>query len=187
MCLTIFLIAAAAAPAQALAQSEPTKLTLSPAAAPSPALKYQLLPELIDQTPGNAALEYYRAFSPEWWGAIRQPKTWETIEKTLQTPLKDLVRKEKKEGPGDGDYLGWIEGFKMLQQVDRAARREYLDWGMGERIRREGYNLLLPDVQSMRQTAALLAVRARLQIAEGRYEKAVYTLQTGLALARHVG
>jgi hypothetical protein len=175
LALFVFLVAAAAAPAQAPSEPEPIKLTLSPTAAPSPALKYKLLPELMDQTPGNAALEYYRAFSPEWWGNIRQPKAWETIEKALQTPLGDLPRN----GPG------WLENYQMLRQVDLAARREYVDWGMGERLRRDGIALLLPDVQGLRQIATLLSVRARLQIAEGRFDKAVYTLQTGMALARH--
>lgn len=169
----VLLIAASQAPAQ----TEPTQLTLSPAASPSPALKYLLLPELIDQTPGNAALEYYRAFSPESWGFIRRPKMWEKIDKALQTPLKDFPRKD----------MGWLENNAMLRQVDHAARREYVDWGMAERLRREGYNILLPDVQGMRQIATLLAVRARLQIAEGHYDKAVYTLQTGMAAAHHIG
>jgi hypothetical protein len=175
--LFVFLITAAAAPAQAPSEVEPTKLTLSPAAAPSPALKYKLLPDLIDQTPGNAALEYYRAFSPEWWGNIRQPKVWETVEKALQSPLANLPRNQ----------LGFVENNHMLKQVDRAARREYVDWGMAERLRRDGIGLLLPDVQSLRQTATLLAVRARLEIAEGRFDKAVYTLQTGMALGHHTG
>src|SRR5579875_3853672 len=113
---SILLVAAAAAPAQPPSEAEPTKLTLSPATAPSPALKYKLLPELMDQTPGNAALEYYRAFSPEWWFNIRQPKVWETIEKALQTPLADLPRNK----------LGMVEGNRMLEQVERAARREYV-------------------------------------------------------------
>ena len=39
------------------------KMTITPAAAPVPALRYQLLPELRDTTPGNAALLYYRAFA----------------------------------------------------------------------------------------------------------------------------
>lgn len=182
MCLAI-LLAAAPAPAQDL---QPTKLTLSPAAAPSPALKYLLLPELSDQTPGNAALEYYRALSPEWWSALRQPKEWEKIDNILQTPLKDLHRNEKPQGP-EIDSLKWIENSRILQQVDLAARREYVEWGMAERLRREGMSLLLPEIQSMRQIGRLLAVRARLQIAEGRYDKAVYTFQTGLALARHTG
>jgi hypothetical protein len=155
----------------------PVKLTLSPVAAPSPALKYLLLPELMDQTPGNAALEYYRAFSPEWWGNIRQQKTWETIDSAQHTPLRNFPRKD----------VGWLQNNRMLEQVELAARREYVDWGMTERIRRDGFELLLPDVQSLRQIATLLAVRARLEIADGRYDKAVYTLQTGLALARHIG
>lgn len=175
-CLAV-LLAAAATPGQAPPEREPIKLTLSPAAAPSPALKYVLLPELSDQTPGNAALEYYRAFSPEWWGHIRQQKTQETITKALETALKDLPRKD----------LAWLPTNHMLRQVDRAARREHVDWGMAERLRREGFGLLMPDVQSLRQIGTLLAVRARLEIAEGRYDKAVSTLQTGLALAHHVG
>jgi hypothetical protein len=176
-CLTLLLVAATAAPAQPPSEAEPIKLTLSPAAAPSPALKHTLLPELMDQTPGNAALEYYRAFSPEWWTNIRQPKVWEKITDSLQTPFKDFPRKE----------MAWIANLRMLEQVDRAARREYVDWGMAERLRRDGINLLLPEIQSLRQIATLLAVRARLEIAEGRFDKAVYTLQTGLALAHHTG
>jgi hypothetical protein len=176
-CLAVLFTAAIPAPAQPPSEMEATKLTLSLAAAPSPALKYVLLPELFDQTPGNAALEYYRAFSPDSWGNIRQPKTWVKISDSLQTPFKDFPRKD----------LEWLKGNKMLQQVDHASRREYIDWGMAERLRREGIGLLLPDVQGLRNIATLLAVRARLEIAEGRYERAIYTLQTGLALARHTG
>jgi hypothetical protein len=176
-CLAVLLAAAVPATAQAPPEVEPIKLTLSPAAAPSPALKYKLLPELKDQTPGNAALEYYRAFSPEWWGNIRQAQTWEKVEKALQVPLADLPRKD----------LDWLESNNMLRQVDSASRREYCEWGMAERLRKEGFGLLLPDIQSLRQIATLLAVRARLEIAAGQYDRAVDTLQTGFALARYTG
>src|SRR5262249_55553557 len=60
----LVVLLAIAAPATAQPPPEPVRLTLRPAAAPSPALKYELLPELKDQSPGNAALVYYRAFSP---------------------------------------------------------------------------------------------------------------------------
>jgi hypothetical protein len=176
-CLITLLVAAVSALAQDSPEEEATQLTLSSAAAPSPALKYKLMPELMDQTPGNAALEYYRAFSPDWWGTIRETKTWMKIDDARQAPFKDFPRKE----------MAWIENLRMLEQVDRAARREYVDWGMGERLRRDGINLLLPDVQSLRNIATLLAVRARVQIAEDRFDKAVYTLQSGLALAHHAG
>lgn len=187
-CLPVLVVVLAPLSAWAAPEREPTRLTLSPAPAPAPALKYLLLPELKDQTPGNAALEYYRAFSPEWWGMVRRPEEWEKISNALQVPLKELLRAENppKEGPRQMD-LRWLLGYRMLRQVDLASRREYVDWGMAERFRREGYGLLLPDVQSLRQIGTLLAVRARLEMAEGHLDQALYTLQTGLALARHTG
>jgi hypothetical protein len=176
LCLAVLLAVAAAAPAQPPPEPEPVKLALRPAPAAVPALRYRLLPDLTDQSPGNAALLYYRAFSPDWWGNIRRPENWEKVEKAVATPLKDLPRQD----------LRWVLQSTMLPEVDRAARREYLDWEMPEAVRKQGIGLLLPDVQGFRQIATLLAVRARLEMAEGRYDRAVYTLQTGFALARHV-
>src|SRR5262249_14762711 len=83
----VLLTLAATAPAAA-AQAPPVppvKLTLRPAPAPVPALKYQLLPELRDRTPGNAAVLYYRAFTPEWQ-AHRRPGVSEKIYKWADDP-----------------------------------------------------------------------------------------------------
>ena len=52
--LTLLVIAIAAAAAAAADDVRPIPLVLYPAAAPSPALKYPLLPELRDTIPGNA-------------------------------------------------------------------------------------------------------------------------------------
>jgi hypothetical protein len=175
--LAVLLAVVAPATAQPPPEPEPVRLTLRPAAAPSPALKYQLLPELKDQSPGNAALVYYRAFSPELWVYMRQPKMWEKITAALQTPLRDMHRLD----------LDWVQDRGMLREADRGARRAYVDWEMTERLRKEGIGLLLPDVQGLREIGMLLAVRARLEIADGNYDKALYTLQTGFALARHIG
>jgi hypothetical protein len=46
--------------------------------------------------------------------------------------------------------------------------------------------MLLPDVQSMRDFANLLAMRARFEIAAGDHDAALRSLQTGLAMARHI-
>ena len=45
--------AAATAPA-------PVRLALDPMAAPRPALRYTFVHEMMDQTPGNAALSYHQ-------------------------------------------------------------------------------------------------------------------------------
>jgi hypothetical protein len=141
-----------------------------------PALRYQLLPEVRDQTPGNAALLYYRAFNPNWWGTLRQPEVMEQLDKATRAPLKDLLRQERS----------LSLPTSMLSEVDRAARRSYCEWELTDRVRQEGMLLRLPDLQSLRTFGTLLAVRARLEMAHGSYDKAVYTLQTGFALARDV-
>jgi hypothetical protein len=163
-------------PAPTVAQPpvETIRFVIHPAAAPVPALKYELLPSAEEITPGNAVQTYYRAFSPEWFTLGRDTKTYEQISDSLATPLKDLPRES------------WVLNSHQLREVDLAARREYCDWQFTERIKKEGIGLLLPDVQSLRQFAVLLAYRARLQIAAGQYDQAIYTLRTGMAMGRHV-
>jgi hypothetical protein len=176
--LALLALLAATAPVAAQPQQpEPIKLTLSPAAEPSPALKYLLLPELSEQTPGNAVIEYYRAFSPEWWSNARKRDVMEKVEKVLTTPLAALKDSDVK----------WLTSFRALREVDRGARRAYCNWEMVPRVKEEGIYLLIPDVQAMRDFGLFLAARARLEMAEGRLDEAVYTLQTGFALARDVG
>jgi hypothetical protein len=173
----VALLVTAVLPARAQPRpGEPIRLTIRPAAEPVPALKYRLLPELEEQEPGNRALLYYRSLSPEWWTNIRRPGEMEKFNKALSTPLKQLPR----------EGVGWVVNSAMLRQVDRAARREYLDWGITPQVRKEGIGLLLPDVQSFREIATLLALRCRLEAADGHFDKAVYSLQTGMTLGRDV-
>src|SRR5262249_6778260 len=117
---------------------------------------------------------YYRAFSPEWFAHGRDVNTYEQLSNALTTPLKDLPRKS------------WVLDSPQLREIDLAARREYCDWQLTERVKKEGIGLLLPDVQSFRQFAVFIAYRARLQIAAGQYDQAIYTLRTGMAMGRHV-
>jgi hypothetical protein len=158
-----------------------TRLAIAPTPAPIPALRYQLLPELRDTTPGNAALLYYRAFSPEWISNFLRPESRQALEEAETKPLRDL----KSKVGADVGIFGWVRQAGALREVDRAARRQYCDWDMVGRVREEGISMLLPDVQSLRNFARMLAVRARLELADGNFDKAVYTLQTGLQLGRH--
>ncbi len=153
-------------------------LALQPAPAPVPALHYKLLPELRDTTPGNAVLLYYRAFSPEWWQNIRANKeVQQAVEKALEAPPAEARAIPE---------LAFVRDWVVLKEVDRAARRSYCDWEMTQRVREEGAALLLPDVQSMREFMRYLAIRAKLELADGQLDKAARTLQTGLQMGRHV-
>ena len=155
-----------------------TKMTVIARSAPAQALRYSLFPESKDLTPGNAITSYYRAFSPEWWGPIQRDKEFGAKQERWRTmPLAELKTSD----------ASWIEGLKSLQEVDRGARRSYADWELRDRLRQEGFSLLLPDLQSMRTYAALLQIRFRLELADKEYDKAIYTLQTGFSLAKHCG
>jgi hypothetical protein len=174
-CLTLLLLTATVAVAQTPQPGEPIPLTVSPATVPVPATKYRLLPEPRDQTPGNAAAHYYRAEAllcdnDELLQDVRSGP-WDIW---LALPLAELPRQEVR------DRLGRIK--PLLHEVERGARCRHCDWQLENRP--EGIGLLLPDVQGFRRFALILAVQARLEIAEGRYAEALHTLQTGYALAR---
>jgi hypothetical protein len=88
---------------------------------------------------------------------------------------KDQIRKE---------LAPYADVFELL---DKAARCDYCEWGIRERLRKSGIAALLPELQPMRECATLLAIKARLEMAEGHSDKALATLRTGLALGRHTG
>lgn len=157
-------------------QAPVVKLTLHPAPEPRPALKYRLLPEAIDLKPGNAAVMYNKVFL-QWSQRRHDTETWQRIVDWSAVPLdglpRDAVRKTLSSFESEFDALGL------------AARRDHCDWQL-PLTERNPLALLLPEVQEARQGARLLAAKARLEMAEGDFDGAVRTLQTGFSLARHV-
>src|SRR6516165_1306001 len=173
-CMLILLAAAAAR-----AEPEtipPTKLVLHPVAPSGRALRYPLLPELRDQTPGNAAARYERALK-----LMPRPLTDDESTQTdrwLEMPMKDLPRE---------DLRKFLKRYQdTLREVGAAARCEQCDWGISARLRKNGTRLNpLPEgMRSLRDFAFALDFRARLELADGQVEKALGTVQTGLAVAR---
>jgi hypothetical protein len=176
--LALAAMLALTAPGAAQKPPPPIRLTLEPMAAPVPALKYTLLPQLRERRRGNALLRYYRAFSPEWQKHRRTPQYLEKVGDANDRPLRDLKPAE---------IAALVDGFSsaILKEVERGARRTYCDWELNQRVREDGIGLLLPDVQGFRELASLLKLRARQELLAGKYDQAARTLQTGLALARH--
>jgi hypothetical protein len=111
---------------------------------------------------------------------------WENIEKWQTMPLEELRRDPVLSG---GRYQ-WIydphyQPGSVLDVLDKAARCKSCDWQLpiGEQ---DFFSILIPEVQQARRFARLLAVRARIQIAQGQFDESLHTLQTGYAQARHV-
>lgn len=137
-------------------------------------MKYQLLPPLIDRKPGNAALLYNR-IPAQKSVFFSNTDLIDKIDNLRSVPLADLRQ----------DSIRKLIPQNIVREVIRAARSEYCDWQLP--IREESFwQILLPDLQQTRHYGRILAAQARMQIAEGKYEEAVQTLQAGYALARHV-
>jgi hypothetical protein len=159
---------------------QPKVLVVSPAAVPVPAFKYRLLPSSADLNPGDAAPIYLRAHGYEdtalegaWRQISEKSAQWQEL------PFKDFPAAEARA------FVNLWSG--KLKQIEFGTRRKSCDWNYTlpeERL--NAVEILLPDAQSMRQWGRILALKARVEIAEGKYDDAVHTIETGLAFGRHV-
>jgi hypothetical protein len=178
--ILVSLAPALAVPAGGLAQPlvRPTdgklvvKATVDPAPAAVPSLKYLLLPELRDQQPGNQVQAFCKCFMEQHAFYYDKDEVGKR-EKWSAAPLAELA--------GEKGLVGY--GGSGLRQADFAARLESVDWGILVQFKAEGINILLPDVQQLRELAGALKVRARGEIARKEYDAALRTLQTMFALA----
>jgi hypothetical protein len=73
-----------------------------------------------------------------------------------------------------------------LGLVEKAALGEYCNWNLVARIRADGINTLLPEIQPAREVAQLLALRSRLELLDGKTDESLRTLQTVFQIARHI-
>jgi hypothetical protein len=154
------------------------KLAASSRVHGQPALKYMLLPDPLDLTPGNAAPIWLRAGQTSGNNKHKITEKQEKWHQRSLTPLKDLPRQEMR------DFLAPFAG--QLRLADEAARRDHCDWEFPP-VTLQDFDLPFEDFQRLRSLATLLGIRYRLELSEGRFNDALHTLQTGFALARDVG
>ncbi|MEW4571424.1 hypothetical protein AB1L88_26415 [Tautonia sp. JC769] len=177
----LVLSASIASAATVRADDEPEaqllNLVLTPRPEPVPALRYRLLPSSAELYPGNAAPVYLRFYAEQNPEAKKQ--IHEKAVPWLDEPLDAFPVEEA------GDFVR-MYGNSLLQ-LAIAARRKECDWAYPLlEQREEAYNILLPDIQELRTASRLLALKARVEIAQGDFDEAVRTIQTGMAMARHL-
>ena len=151
------------------------KLKIHPKDEPSPALRYTLFPDTRELVHGNAAQTYYRAFSPDWMSFRNNKEYTDNQDKWLSCPLSAL----------DENKIRIPSGF--LDQIHDATRKSYCDWDMYAKLRKDGFNMLLPDLQAMREISKALALDCRLQLKKGNIDKAMLDVKAGLTLSHHLG
>ncbi|HEX4793982.1 MAG TPA: hypothetical protein VH370_09330 [Humisphaera sp.] len=147
-----------------------------PAATTQPALKYKLLPDVTEQTPGNAALLYLIAtkLAPD-------AKTTEDLDRKIY-PLLDLPIDQFPIADAK-NILGQVA--ERLQYIELAARRQDVEWDVG--LRERGANAWLPHLNDMRRLGGMLTLQAHTDMAQHDWAAANHTMQTGFAMARQLG
>jgi hypothetical protein len=167
-------------------QPDTVQLQVSPAGRPANLLAYRLIPFPRDLKPGNAATLHYRA-------AILCIEPDRAVQQDPENRYADA------RAGRDGNWLTgpfaaasipaihnalqhWQE---PIHEVKIAATRRESVWDIP--VAETGMSTLLPEMHHFRTLARLLALEARLAIAENRYDDAAASLRAGLQMSRHVG
>ena len=145
------------------------EMTLHPAKASESARQYRLLPKAEELTDADAVPLYEKAIQS-------LPKNLQTEQTSqwLKSPLDKLPRQQVQ---------STLQQFKpTLQLLEQAAKCKQCDWS---------YEYVDDETQSQnrrgyRTIVFLLALQVRFQIAQGQYDKALCTMQTGVAMAKHL-
>ena len=166
ICLIIVLFASAAVEAMRR-DGGPTELTVEPAKAGEGARRYRLLPSEKEQRDEDAVGLYKEAVA-----SLPEDMQLDEITRWVKGPLDALPRKEVE------STLGELK--VSLELVEQAAKCKQCDWPFAVVAKQEA-------LRGYRVIACAIALQARLRIAEGRYDEAISTIQTGLAMGRHLG
>src|ERR1700722_11434176 len=110
-----------ALPLDSVAEDASVRLRVRPMAAPRPALKYQLLPEVGELNPGNAAQNYLKCFMEQRHFFFTKESAAERA-RYQAMPLAELPL-DKVRGYGGSAF----------RQADWAARPDSLDWQVLDR------------------------------------------------------
>ena len=147
---------------------------LTPTPPPVPALKYELLYDLIaDRVPGNAAILYIQT-------AILMGN--ESRDQALAA-LEAYEANDLEKFNGLADKINRAAIFKNL---DLAARREQCDWDVP--VREHGAESWLPHLEPMAHGLTnMLKARALQQMEHGKPEDAIATLRMGYEMSDKVG
>ncbi len=117
------------------------RLSVEPAPSPQPALRYRLLPELLEMNPGNPIPHYFTCLMGQH-KFFFDMKTFEGRKMLLTMPLEALPAQELLD-----------HGRFALSQADWAARLDAPDWQILPKLMADGDFLLLPDLQELRTLA----------------------------------
>ena len=146
----------------------PVKLIIYPSELPVSGKKYRLLPEVEELADADAVPLYEKAVQ-----SLPDNLKMDEINQWLKTPPDKLPRKQVQ---------STLEKFKpAFRFLEQAAKCKQCDWPYLDD------DTLSQTLANYRKLLFLLALQARLQIAQDSYDEAISTMQTVFGMARHFG
>ena len=161
-CLIILLMIVAPTPARTV------EMTLHATKVSKPATPYTLLPKQDEQTDTDAAPLYEKALQ-----SFPNDLRMEEVEQWLKTPPDKLPLNQVQ------SVLQQLEPILKLHK--QAAKCKHCDWPYWDE------DDLTENSRKHRRLVFFHALKVRLLIAQGRYDEAIGSAQTGFAMAKHLG
>jgi len=162
VCLVVLLLAAGSS------RGQQVELTLHPSKRPEPAKKLRLFPEPEKRRDADAVPLYRKASQ-----SLPKDFNRDQISRWLKTPLDKLPRDQVQ---------STLQRLKpTLQLLEQAAGCKLCKWPAVKPGTMPAY------FREYRSLARTLALKARFEMAQGRYDQAAGTIGTGLAAAKHIG
>lgn len=150
----------------------PVEMTISPSEIAKAAQQIRLSPTAEEQADADAVSLYEKAIKslPADFQS-KQFSDWRSLSPE-QLPVEQVESALKKLKP-------------TLDLLTQATRSKQCNWPFikPEQARQQ----MMDDLSKYRQLAFVLDVQAKLQIAQGQYDKASQTIKTGLTMAKHLG
>jgi hypothetical protein len=168
---------------------ETIRMTVTPAAAPVPALRHRLMPRELELKPGNSAPYYYRA-------QLELRDTMKTIrdEYNEETMLSKWYGTDAEATPIAKLPLDKVRLASQMfnaiydYHMKPAFERRECDWELDFQEWRgiELISVHLEEFQRSREIARMMNLKTRLAIAERRYDDAIELMRQNYRLGRDV-
>jgi tetratricopeptide (TPR) repeat protein len=143
------------------------ELVLHPAKAPEPTHKYRLLPKAEEQTDADAVSLYEKAIQ-----LLPENTQTDQVSQWLKIPSNELPIQQAQ---------STLQQFDpTMELIKQAVKCKKCDWPYWDD------ETSSQNLSKFRRIIFLLDLQARIQVAQGDYDKAIDTIQTGFTMAKHI-
>ena len=138
-------------------------------------LRLGLVSRYIDQTPGNAAVQYMRASL-----ALADNKAYRDC--LREFPIGSIYRSISFGNTKMPEFFQRLSDFDF-DLIRFAANKDFCEWELP--FREFNMETRIPELWWWREMARLMALKTRIEISRRQLTQAMETIKTGMAIGRH--